>query len=42
MYTRSMYIIIKAYARQKEQSEKTRNKICDMIFTDFENRREWY
>jgi len=30
--------IIKAYARQKELSEKTRNKICDMIVTDVENR----
>jgi len=30
--------IMKAYARQKELSEKTRNKICDMIVTDVENR----
>lgn len=30
--------IIKAYARKKELSEKTRNKICDMIITDVENR----
>lgn len=30
--------IIKAYARDKQLSEKTRNKICDMVITHFENR----
>lgn len=30
--------IIKAYARDKELSERTRNKICDMVITHFENR----
>lgn len=30
--------IIKAYAREKQLSEKTRNKICDIVITDFENR----
>lgn len=36
--------IIKAYARDKQLSEicilseKTRNKICDMVVTHFENR----
>lgn len=31
-------LILKTYAREKELSEKARNKICDMILTDVENR----
>lgn len=30
--------IIKAYAREKQLTEKIRNKICDMLVTDVENR----
>lgn len=34
--------ILKVYVREKELTEKHRNKICDMIITDLENRHERY
>lgn len=34
--------ILKAYIREKELTERQRNKICDMIITDLENRHERY
>lgn len=34
--------ILNAYIREKELTERHRNKICDMIITDLENRHERY
>lgn len=34
--------ILKAYIKEKELTERQRNKICDMIITDLENRHERY